>query len=55
MTGALNIQLEKKGEYLLDGGNKVCEFQLIDRALKIVITSIIVIILFSIILLEVLN
>ena len=51
----MNIKLEKKGDYLLDGGNSKREYQLIDRAIKIVITSIIVILLFTIFLMEVIN
>jgi len=55
MAGALNITLEKKGDYILNGGNNQRVYQLIDRAIKIVVTTIILIVLISIVLLEVLN
>jgi len=53
MAGALNIRLEKKGEYILNGGNKNLEYQLIDGAVNIVITSICITLFFIILLLEV--
>jgi adenosylcobinamide-phosphate synthase len=55
MAGALNITLEKRGDYILDGGDALREYTLIDRAIKIVIVTMIQILIVSIILLEVLN
>jgi len=53
MAGALNIKLEKKGEYSLDGGSELRNFELIDRALKLVITAMFLIIIFCFLILEV--
>ncbi len=55
MAGALGIKLEKKGDYLLDGGSGKRMYQLIDRAIKIVTVSMIIIVLISILLLEVIS
>lgn len=53
MAGALNIKLEKKGEYLLDGGSESRDFQLIDRAVKILTKAMMLVIMFNFFLLEV--
>ncbi|MBI9098450.1 MAG: cobalamin biosynthesis protein [Spirochaetaceae bacterium] len=53
MAGALEITLEKKGDYSLSGGTHLRNFQLIDRALKIVNMTMILIMIFCIFLLEV--
>lgn len=53
MAGALDITLEKKGDYLLNGGSQIRDFHLIDRALKVVITGMAIIIIFCFLILEV--
>ena len=53
IAGALNIRLEKKGDYVLHGGNHKRSFQLIDRAIKIVITTMTLLIVLIVLTLEV--
>lgn len=55
MAGALNIKLEKKGDYLLDGGRDERTLLKIDKAVKIVIGAMVLIVLLCFFLLEVLT
>lgn len=55
IAGALNITLEKHGDYCILGGRREREFQLIDRAVKIVIVTMIIVVFLSILLLEVIH
>ncbi len=54
MAGALNIRLEKKGDYLLDGGREERTLSKIDKAVKIVIGAMMLIVILCFFLLEVL-
>ncbi|OQY35035.1 MAG: hypothetical protein B6241_02625 [Spirochaetaceae bacterium 4572_59] len=52
MAGSLNIRLEKKGEYLLDGGSDTLTASKIDNCLKITLLSLIMTMFFLILLVQ---